>query len=58
VQKEIVLYPIQIEWKILYFNSSLALRCFEWVNSIHLLNIKVKYLKFRNICCWKSYSCL
>lgn len=25
-------------------------------NPIHLLNFKVTYLKFRNLCCWKSHS--
>ena len=27
----------------------MSLRCFEWVTYIHLLNVEVAYLKFRNI---------
>jgi len=27
-----------------------ALRCFEWVTYIYLLNIKVTYVKFITIC--------
>jgi len=36
----------------------LALRCFVWVTSIHLLNTEVAYPISRNTCCWKPHSSL